>query len=100
VDVPVNRDDLLRRVRQTDRRNRDGTGRNLRTIQRTGFISFLENLAGSLERTILVFSNIAILAYQLAKYGFITMLIIFGLVLGYYGFKYVLLFLIWLQNHL
>jgi hypothetical protein len=97
VDVPFNREEQLRRLRQSSRRNADATQRIFRSAQRTGL---LDSVISSLQRTVVAFSDLGILIYQLVKYSFCTMLFLFALVLAYYGFKYVLLFMIWVQNQL
>lgn len=97
MDVPFNRDEILSRLRQGRRRNPDSTGRIIRTSQGTGW---LENLTGSLQRSIVAVSDLGILVYQLIKYAFIAVFILLGLVLAYHGFRYVLLFLICVQNQL
>ncbi len=100
MDVPFNREELRDRLRLGNGRNADTTQRNFRPAQRTGFVRSIENFITLLERTIVAISNLAILFYQLIKYACIGLVILFSTVLAYYGFKYVLLFIIWLQNHL
>ena len=100
MDVPFNRDEQLRRLRQRQRRDTDPTNRPFRDPRRTGLVGWIENIINTIERTIVALSNLAILIYQLVKYAIVTMLILFIFVLAYYGFKYVLLAIIWIQNQL
>lgn len=101
VDVPFNREELRERLRRPERMiNPDTNRRTFRTAQHPGFLRWLESLISLLEGTILAVSNLSILTYQLFKYAFMAVLVLFGLVLAYYGFKYVLLLMICLQNNL
>lgn len=101
MDVPFNREELRNRLRRPDRMiNSDTNRRTFRTAQHPGFLMWLESLISLLEGIILAVSNFSILIYQLIKYAGMALLFLFGLVLAYYGFKYVLLLLIWLQNNL
>jgi hypothetical protein len=81
MDIPINQENRINRQRRENPRLfRDPTN--------NGFEGFVRNIILSIETAFIGF-------VQLVKNGF--KLLIF-LVIIYYGFKFFLLFLIWLQN--
>ncbi len=101
MDVPFNREELRDRLRRPEMRSNTAAGqRTFRATEHRGFVMWLESLISLFEGIVLAVSNLFILICQLSKYAAVAVLVLFGSVLAYYGFKYVLLLLIWLQTNL
>lgn len=81
-----------------DENIRSGINRGVHRATQIGFVQRLQRVVGIMETFINAMSFSAVLIYDILKYAFIIMSVILALIGVYYALKYVLLFVIWIQN--
>jgi hypothetical protein len=102
-EVPTTRRQRLRQLAQnTDQgiQNRIRTRVGTPPPTESSIVQFLQRIVSDIERFFQILAFSIILIYQILKYACMVALGILAIIGGYFAFKYVLLFFIWVQHQL